>query len=93
MIIFQKLKGGESINPNPTFNKQELYDGAEKVAGFKVDFRIILDADNNEYDVGAGEAARDNANTKLHHDLGKLLREGKDVLDCLLLNTSDAVEV
>jgi hypothetical protein len=70
-----------------------LYDGANKVKGFKIDFRILFDADGVDYDVGAGEAARNNDNAKLYHDLGKLLREGKDVLDSLLLNTNHATEV
>ncbi|KAG0183833.1 hypothetical protein DFQ28_000804, partial [Apophysomyces sp. BC1034] len=64
------------------------------VAGFKIDFRFIFDANGAEYDVGAGEAARSNSDVgKMHKDLGKLLREGKDVVDDHLTNAFDTETV
>lgn len=38
----------------------------------------------DEYDVGAGEAAKTNDDDKILHDLGKVIRESKDVLDGLM---------
>lgn len=54
----------------------------------KIDFRFIVDLDEREVDVGAGEAARENAtDSKIYEDEVKLVREGKDVIDHLLENT------
>ncbi|CAO3591920.1 unnamed protein product [Absidia cylindrospora] len=68
--------------------KQELCDN-DPTFGFKVDFRFLLDTNGVELDVGAGEAARNNDRDKLHKGLGTLLREGKDAIDGLLVNTLD----
>ncbi|KAG0162646.1 hypothetical protein DFQ30_001580, partial [Apophysomyces sp. BC1015] len=88
-----RLKSGECTNNRTALMKQELYHDDDHVVGFKVDFRFIFDAKCGhgvELDVGAGEAARNNNDTsKLYKDLGKLLREGKDVVDGLLVNTLD----
>ncbi|KAI9491101.1 hypothetical protein BDB00DRAFT_746114, partial [Zychaea mexicana] len=56
----------------------------DKIRAFKIDLRFIYDTEKVEYDVGAGEASMEPAAPKLFHDLGKLLREGKDVLDGIL---------
>jgi hypothetical protein len=51
----------------------------------KMDFRFIVDVDGKEIDVGAGEAASEVCSEeKIIHDEGKLVREGKDVLDGLI---------
>ncbi|KAI8328744.1 hypothetical protein BC941DRAFT_363560, partial [Chlamydoabsidia padenii] len=52
--------------------------------GFKIDLRFIFDVAKHEYGVGAGEMINDSSQGKLHNDLGKLVREGKDVLDGIL---------
>ncbi|KAI8339480.1 hypothetical protein BC941DRAFT_420604, partial [Chlamydoabsidia padenii] len=51
------------------------------MAGFKIDLRFIYDSkDRQQYEVGAGEATKTSHMDKLTKDLGKLTREGKDVL-------------
>jgi hypothetical protein len=57
------------------------------VHSFKVDVRFIFDRSGREYDVASLEAARDSQEAKAHGDLGKLVREGKDVLDGLITAT------
>lgn len=81
-MLFSRYSG-ESVNDTTTLNKKEIYSESHSI-GFKIDLRFIYDTDEDEYDVGAGEVARDNNDKKLIHDLGKLVREGKDVLDGLL---------
>ncbi|KAG2219646.1 hypothetical protein INT45_012347, partial [Circinella minor] len=78
-----RLKSGESINPMSTTKKGELYD-VDKTRAFKIDLRFIFDTEKVEYDVGAGESSREPVASKIFHDLGKLLREGKEVLDGIL---------
>lgn len=59
--------------------------------GFKIDIRFVYDGQGDEYDVGT----KDNESNKLYHNLGKLVREGKDVLDGMLhaiLNNEHANE-
>lgn len=69
--------------------KQCLYND-NSIFGFKIDFRFIFDVNDVEYDVGAGEAARGASECdKMHKDLGKLLREGKDIVDGNLNNVFD----
>ncbi|KAG0768500.1 hypothetical protein G6F26_006016 [Rhizopus arrhizus] len=79
-----RLKSGESINSISTGNKEEQYESSKSVKGFKIDLRFIYDTEEDEYDVGAGEAAKTNNDDKLLQDLGKAIRESKDVLDGLL---------
>ncbi|CEP12922.1 hypothetical protein [Parasitella parasitica] len=81
------------------WNKPAAGASCEPPIGTKVDFfrPSLRYGDFFHRSSGGGDsswkAARNNGNTKLYHDLGKLLREGKDVLDCLLLTTSDTAEV
>lgn len=76
---------GESVNSNSTGNKEEQYEPSKSVKGFKIDLRFIYDTEEDEYDAGAGEAAKmSNNDDKLLKDLGKVVRESKDVLDGLL---------
>ncbi|KAG1148352.1 hypothetical protein G6F37_005760 [Rhizopus arrhizus] len=79
-----RLKSGESINSINTGNKEEQYESSKSAKGFKIDLRFIYDTEEDEYDVGAGEAAKTNNDDKLLQDLGKVIRESKDVLDGLL---------
>lgn len=51
----------------------------------KIDFRFVVDVNEREIDVGAGEAASEVCTEeKIIHDEGKLVREGKDVVDGLI---------
>ncbi|KAI8879252.1 hypothetical protein K501DRAFT_194012 [Backusella circina FSU 941] len=57
----------------------------KNIKAFKVDIRFIFDLGGKEYDVVAGEVARETADkTKILHDKSKLFREGKDALDGIL---------
>ncbi|CAO3649660.1 unnamed protein product [Cunninghamella blakesleeana] len=78
-----RIKSGESINQSSSQMKQQQYSDSSRI-GFKIDVRFIYDGEDDEYDIGVGELAIDSKEKKLYHDLGKLLREGKDVLDGML---------
>ncbi|KAI7873350.1 uncharacterized protein EV154DRAFT_430905, partial [Mucor mucedo] len=61
------------------------YVNTKHVKAFKIDIRFVYDFNGNEYDVGAGEAAKEAVDeAKILNDESKLLREGKDVLDRIL---------
>ncbi|OBZ81426.1 hypothetical protein A0J61_10526 [Choanephora cucurbitarum] len=80
-----RTKVGETIPPHSQEEKMLQYDDAKNIKAFKVDIRFIFDLEGKEYDVGAGEVARETADkAKILHDKSKLLREGKDVLDGIL---------
>ena len=51
------------------------------MVGFKVDGRLVVDVNNKEYDLWAVEVAKEDADSKVINDLGKLIREGKDNTD------------
>ena len=73
---------GESINNKSSTFKKELH-GSDRLSAFKIDLRYILDTDD-EIDIGSGEVAKCAERNKLYHGLGKLLREGENVLDGLI---------
>ncbi|KAG2192308.1 hypothetical protein INT47_006424 [Mucor saturninus] len=80
-----RIKLGESISQYSQAEKQLQYVHTKHVKAFKIDIRFIYDFNGNEYDVGAGEAAKEAVDeTKILNDKSKLLREGKDVLDLML---------
>lgn len=55
------------------------------VKSFKIDIRFIYDYNDIEYDVGAAEFGKEDADEdKILHDNSKLIREAKDVLDYML---------
>ena len=47
-----------------------------------------MDVTNEEYDIIPIEVAKDGEDRKIMNDMGKLIREGKDVLDQLHTNIS-----
>lgn len=78
---------GESINPITTANKSVMYADNKNVYGFEVDIRFVYDQQEHETDVASGEIAKDTTSVdKLFMDEGKLIREGKDILDDMLRN-------
>ncbi|KAL1925945.1 hypothetical protein VTP01DRAFT_7223 [Rhizomucor pusillus] len=82
-----RLKSGESINPITTANKSVMYADNKNVYGFEVDIRFVYDQQEHETDVASGEIAKDTTSVdKLFMDEGKLIREGKDILDDMLRN-------
>ncbi|ORX49897.1 hypothetical protein DM01DRAFT_1394088 [Hesseltinella vesiculosa] len=76
---------GETTNAFSNQRKREQYCEPTALA-FKIDARFVYHGDNLDVDLGAVEAAKDNECSKGHHDLGKLMREGKDVLDGLFFS-------
>ncbi|KAG2232827.1 hypothetical protein INT48_005695 [Thamnidium elegans] len=80
-----RIKVGESISRYSQEEKKLQYTDKKHVKGSKIDIRFIYDHDGKEYDVGAGEVARETADEeKILPDKSKLLRKGKDVLDGIL---------
>jgi hypothetical protein len=76
------MKQGEAVNSYTSKRKQAAYPNHEKVRGFKIDIRLLLDYEKHEIDLCAGEVAI-NANDidKLIHDRSKCLREAKEIVD------------
>ena len=62
-------------------NKQSQYPDVSNTFGFKVDARLVVDVNNKEYDLWAVKVAKDDNDSKVISDLGKLIREGKDNTD------------
>lgn len=54
------------------------------VKGFKIDIRFVLDKAGKTYDVDATGLGQDGKDDKILRNEGKLVREGKDLVDCLL---------
>lgn len=80
-----RTKPDESISQYSQAEKQLQYVNEKHIKAFKVDIRFFYDFNGNEYDVGAGEAAKEAIDeAKILSDKSKLLREGKDVLDRML---------
>lgn len=74
---------GETSNSYTNNKKTETY--GPKSVGFKIDIRFVTCINGKYFDVGAVEAAKINPLTvKIIDDEGKLLHEGKDIVDKLL---------
>lgn len=72
------MKQGDTINLFTTKRKQVQYFDHEKVKGFKIDVRLLLDYGRNEIDLCAGEVAINTYDVdKLMHDRSKCIRESK----------------
>lgn len=71
----------KSCNKFTTQNKTSVYNEADKVIGFKIDLRIVLNYQKVDYDLVCGEAACHAGDLKVITDDGKLTREGKDIQD------------
>ncbi|GAA5811609.1 hypothetical protein MFLAVUS_005049 [Mucor flavus] len=75
---------GETSNSYTTSKKTDMY--GSKTVGFKIDIRFVTSINDKVFDVGAAEAAKlDPMTDKIIEDEGKLLREGKDIVDKSLL--------
>ncbi|KAG1469814.1 hypothetical protein G6F56_003040 [Rhizopus delemar] len=74
-----------------TWNLLAFYNTDNTIA-FETDIRFVYDGIADEYDIGAAEVAKDNTSSKAIHDLGKLIRESKDIVDelCNIVLTNDA---
>ncbi|KAF7720596.1 hypothetical protein EC973_007227 [Apophysomyces ossiformis] len=78
-----RMKSGESMNGYSTTSKKRTYNQS-KGGSFKIDVRLLYDSKYLEHDLLAGEVGKDGNAEKIDHDLGKLLREAKDILDSSL---------
>ncbi|KAI9330123.1 hypothetical protein BD770DRAFT_287088, partial [Pilaira anomala] len=77
-----RIKQGETVNSYTSKRKQAAYPNNEKVRGFKIDIRLLLEYENHEIDLCAGEVAiNSNDVDKLIHDRSKCLREAKEIVD------------
>ncbi|KAI7847203.1 hypothetical protein BDC45DRAFT_24180 [Circinella umbellata] len=83
-----RMKAGESVPLPSTLNKDNLYSEQKNITRFKIDCRLLVDITNEEYDIIPIEVAKDDEDKKIINDMGKLIREGKDVLDNLHNNIS-----
>ena len=68
----------------PVSQKRTCIQAKRKLFHFKIDCRFVHDYNGQEYDLGAGELSKhDPGDDKLFRDEGKLIREGKEVVDGL----------
>lgn len=75
-----RIKTGETVPENTTESKADLYHDHTNVVGFKTDLRILVDFDEEEFDLVCGEGClRDATDKKVGSDMSKLAREGKEV--------------
>lgn len=83
-IIRKKAAYSKHDGENDNTNK--------RIISFKIDIRFRYHCHHHRQviDIGTAEAAKNNNDDKVTVDLGKLLREGKDVLDRLLMTTLEA---
>ncbi|CAO3657259.1 unnamed protein product [Mucor hiemalis] len=76
-----RMKQGETVNSYTSKRKQAAYPNYEKVNGFIIDLRLLLDYEKYEIDLCAGEVAiNSNDADKLIHDRSKCLREAKEIV-------------
>ncbi|KAL1933648.1 hypothetical protein VTP01DRAFT_7738 [Rhizomucor pusillus] len=65
-----RIKEVEPMFKCSTKEKKNQYEDCKRVAGFKIDMRILLDTAKEECDVGAAELAKDAAIDKILEDEG-----------------------
>ena len=74
-----RIKTGETVPENTMESKARLYHDYVNIVSFKTDFRILVDVDEEEFDLLCGESClQDATDAKLGSDMSKLLREGKE---------------
>ncbi|KAG2211113.1 hypothetical protein INT45_009765 [Circinella minor] len=75
---------GESVSRHTSITKKNMYPDKKNTVSFKIDCRFVYDYNGQEYDLGVGELSKQNpGDDKLFGDEGKLIREGKEVVDGL----------
>ncbi|KAI7899835.1 uncharacterized protein BX663DRAFT_519662 [Cokeromyces recurvatus] len=73
-----RIKVGETVLSESTESKASIYTSSSNIVGFKVDIRFLLDFETEEFDLACAEACIPVVPVaKIHHDMSKLLREGK----------------
>lgn len=82
-----RIKVGETVLSESTESKVSSYSSSRNIVGFKVDMRFLLDFEAEEFDLACAEACIPVVTqAKIHHDMSKLLREGK-IMQTAALNT------
>jgi hypothetical protein len=77
-----RMKQGETVDSFTTKRKQASYLSHDKMKGFKIDMRLLLDYKQTEVDLCSREVASNAKDSdKLAHDRSKCLREAKEILD------------
>ncbi|GAA5815539.1 hypothetical protein MFLAVUS_009051 [Mucor flavus] len=84
----EAMSKGETVPENKTESKTNLYHDRTNVVGFKTDLRILVDFDEEEFDLVCGEGClRDATDKKVGSDMSKLAREGKESI-CHMISES-----
>ncbi|KAI8882851.1 hypothetical protein K501DRAFT_139156, partial [Backusella circina FSU 941] len=78
------VKTGETISVMSQEHKQDTYSDSSNVVAFKIDIRVIFKKHGKEIDVVCGEVAKNDEDSKVITDEGKLSRETKDAVDSIL---------
>ncbi|KAL0084354.1 hypothetical protein J3Q64DRAFT_1822554 [Phycomyces blakesleeanus] len=78
------VKTGETISVMSQEHKQDTYGDSSNVVAFKIDIRVIFKKHGKEIDVVCGEVAKNDEDSKVITDEGKLSRETKDAVDSIL---------
>lgn len=65
-------------------HKEDLYSDSLNIKAFKIDVRVVFKNDEKEIDVVCGELARNDVDSKIITDQGKLIRESNDAVDSML---------
>ncbi|KAI8987002.1 hypothetical protein BDB01DRAFT_784235 [Pilobolus umbonatus] len=77
-----RMKQGETMNLFTTKRQTGPVFDHEKIKGFKIDVRLLLDYGRNESDLCAGEVAINTYDAdKLIHGRSKCIRESKEICD------------
>ncbi|KAG2212585.1 hypothetical protein INT47_000561 [Mucor saturninus] len=78
------VKTGETVSLMSQEHKQDTYSDSPNVVAFKIDIRVIFKKHGKEIDVVSGEVAKNDEDSKVITDEGKLCRETKDAVDSIL---------
>lgn len=68
-----------------------MYNDSKSVIAFKIDIRIVYQRNGIAYDLVNAEAARHEGNSKIVQNEGKLIREGKDMINHFIENHCDSI--
>lgn len=78
------VKTGETVSVMSQELKQDTYSDSSNIIAFRIDIRVIFKNHGKEIDVVCGEVAKNDGDSKVITDEGKLSRETKDAVDSIL---------
>ncbi|EPB87451.1 hypothetical protein HMPREF1544_05761, partial [Mucor circinelloides 1006PhL] len=78
------VKTGETISVMSQEHKQDTYSDSSNIIAFKIDIRVIFKKQGKEIDVVCGEVTKNDEDSKVITDAGKLSRETKGSVDSIL---------